>query len=165
MPSLVERFETSMKSDPIWKQVIAVFFAALIGYLAVFYFVEYQRRKDGPWQATFTSVDGLPTIIVNHPKSQLTNISITFVGATTPVTNMPQTVAFEHGRPAPFDLPFGECVFIDAIYMPGTAVCEMFGHQIQLMPRVLTIDKIEHPWSSGEKILLTNQPSATLPAR
>jgi hypothetical protein len=154
-----------MKSDSIWKQVIAVFVAALVGYLAVFYFIEHQRRKDGPWQATFTSVDGLPTIIVNHPKSERTNISISFVGATITATNLPQTVAFEHGRPAPFELPFGKCVFIDAIYMPGTAVCEMFGHQIQLMPRVLTIDKVERPWRSGEKILLTNQPSATLPAR
>jgi hypothetical protein len=154
-----------MKSDPIWKQIIAVFVAALLGYLAVFYFIEHQRRKDGPWQATFTSVDGLPTILVHHAKLQLTNVTISFVGATTTATNLPQTVAFEHGRPAPFDLPFGKCVFIDAIYMPGTAVCEMFGHQIQLMPRVLTIDKVEHPWRSGEKILLTNRLSATLPAR
>ena len=153
-----------MKSDPIWKQVIAVFVAAVIGYFAVFYFIEHQRRKDGPWQATFTSVDGLPAIIVNHPKSQLTNITIVFVDATV-TNNLPLTVAFEHGRSAPFDLPFGKCVFIDAIYMPGTAVCEIFGHQIQLMPRVLTIDKVERPWRSGEKILLTNQASATLPAR
>ncbi|HEX5219395.1 MAG TPA: hypothetical protein VFZ59_07480 [Verrucomicrobiae bacterium] len=153
-----------MKPDPIWKQVIAVFVAALIGYLVVFYFIEHQRRKDGPWQATFTTVDGLPTMLVSHPKLQLTNVSISFVDATTTATNLPQTVAFEHGRPAPFDLPFGQCVFIDALYMPGTAVFEMFGHQIQLMPRVLTIDKVERPWRSGEKILLTNQPSATLPA-
>ncbi|HEX5219124.1 MAG TPA: hypothetical protein VFZ59_06120, partial [Verrucomicrobiae bacterium] len=140
------------------------FIAALIGYLAVFYFVEHQRRKDGPWQATFTSTDGMPAIVVNHPKSGLTNITIAFVGAEL-TTNLPQTVAFEHGRPAPFDLPFGKCVFVDALYMPGTAACEIFGHEIQLMPRVLTIDKVERPWRSGEKILLTNQLSATLPAR
>jgi len=152
-----------MKSDQIWKQIVAVFIAALVGYLIVFYFIERQRRKDGPWQATFTSLDGLPTMIVNHPKSQLTNITIAFVGAPVP-SNLPQTVTFEHGRPAPFDLPFGKCVFIDALYMPGTAACEIFGHEIQLMPRVLTIDKVERPWRSGEKILLTNQPSATLPA-
>ena len=153
-----------MKFDSTWKQITAVFVAAVIGYLAVFYFIEHQRHKDGPWQATFANVDGRPTIIVNHAKLQLTNITIAFADAPV-VTNLPQTIAFEHGRPAPFDLPFGKCVFIDAIYMPGTAVCEMFGHQIQLMPRVLTIDKVERPWRTGEKILLTNQPSATLPAR
>lgn len=153
-----------MKSESIWKQILAVFLAALVGYLAVFYFIEHQRRKDGPWQATFTQVDGLPALIVNHPKSQRTNITIAFVGAP-PITNLPQTVLFEHGRPAPFDLPFGKCVFLDAMYLPGTAVCEVFGHQIQLMPRVLTIDKVERPWKSGEKILLTNPPPVTLPAR
>lgn len=153
-----------MKSDPIWKQVIVVFGCVLVGYLVVFYFIEHQRRKDGPWQATFTQVDGLPALIVNHPKSHRTNITIAFVDAPVP-TNLPQTVLFEHGRPAPFALPFGHCVFIDAMYVPGTAVCEIFGHQIQLMPRVLTIDKVERPWKSGEKILLTNQPPATLPAR
>src|SRR5690348_15212616 len=104
-----------MKSEHVRKQIIAVFIAALIGYLAVFYFVEHQRRKDGPWQATFTSIDGMPTMIVNHPKSQLTNISISFVDAITNSTNLPQTVVFEHGQPAPFDLPFGKCVFIDAL--------------------------------------------------
>jgi hypothetical protein len=153
-----------MKSDRIWKQIIAVFLCALVGYLMVFYWVEHQRRKDGPWQATFTSVEGLPAIVVNQPKLQLTNITIAFMGADAP-SNFPQTVAFEHGRPAPFDLPFGKCVFIDALYMPGTAAWEVFGHEIQLMPRVLTIDKVERPWRSGEKILLTNHPSATLPAR
>ena len=153
-----------MKSDHVWKQIIVVFICALVGYLAVFYFIEHQRRKDGPWQATFIGIDGLPTLVVNHPKLQLTNITIAFVDAPM-ATNLPQTVAFEHGRPAPFDLPFGKCVFIDALYMPGTAACEIFGHEIQLMPRVLTIDKIERPWRSGEKIFLTNQPSATLPAR
>ena len=153
-----------MKSAPIWKQIVAVFLCALVGYLAVFYWIEHQRRKEGPWVTTFTAVDGLPAIVVNHPKLQLTNITIAFVDALAP-TNLPQTVAFEHGRPAPFDLPFGKCVFIDALYMPGTAVCEIFGHEIQLMPRVLTIDKVERPWRSGEKILLTNQPSVTLPAR
>lgn len=153
-----------MKSHSIWKQILAVFLCTVLGYLAVFYWIEHQRRKDGPWQATFTTRDGLPTLLVNHPKLGLTNITIQFADAIAP-TNLPQTVAFEHGRPAPFDLPFGQCVFVDAIYLPGTAACEIYGHQIQLMPRVLTIDKVERPWRSGEKILLTNQPSATLPAR
>ena len=153
-----------MKPDHIWKQLLAVFICAVVGYMLVFGWIENNRRKNGPWQATFASMDGLPTLTINHSKLQLTNVTIMFVGAPA-WTNLPQTVAFEHGRPAPFDLPFGKCVFIDALYLPGTAACEIFGHEIQLMPRVLTIDRVERPWRSGEKILLTNQPSATLPAR
>lgn len=153
-----------MKSDPIWKQLVGVFIAALIGYALVFGWIESRRSKKGPWQATFTALDGSPAMVVNHSKLGFTNITFLFIDA--PVqTNLPQTVLFEQGRPAPFDLPFGKCVFIDAIFLPGTAVCEMFGHQIQFLPRALTVDKVERPWLSNEKILLTNQPSATLPAR
>jgi len=153
-----------VKPNHIWKQIIVIFACSAVGYAVVFGWIEHLRRKNGPWQATFTADGGFSAIVVNHPKLQLTNITILFVDAPMP-TNLPQTVAFEHGRPAPFDLPFGKCVFIDALYLPGTAACEMFGHEIQLMPRVLTIDKVERPWRSGEKILLTNQPSATLPPR
>jgi hypothetical protein len=150
-----------MKPDAIWKQLLAVFVCAVVGYVLVFGWIENNRRKNGPWQVTFTNIDRLPAIIVNHAKLQLTNISIVFVDATLPA-NLPQTVAFEHGHPAPFDLPFGKCVFIDAIYLPGTAACEMFGHEIQLMPRMLTIDKAERPWHSGETISLTNATAAHL---
>lgn len=153
-----------MKPTSIRNQIIAIFFCALAGYLVLFYWIEHQRRQAGPWQATFTSADGLPAIIVNHAKLQFTNITIAFVGAPSP-TNPPQTVAFEHGREFPFELPFGTCVFADTLFLPGTAVCEIYGHQIQFMPKRLTIDGVERPWRSGEKILLTNRPSATLPAR
>lgn len=153
-----------MKLNHIWKQIIAIFICSVVGYAVVFGLIEYLRRKNGPWQAAFTRIDGLPSVVVHHSRLQITNVSILFFDAPAP-TNLPQTIAFEHGRPAPFNLPFGKCVFIDALYLPGTAACEIFGHEIQFMPRVLTIDRVERPWRSGEKILLTNQPSATLPPR
>ncbi|MEI2722694.1 MAG: hypothetical protein V9H26_03870 [Verrucomicrobiota bacterium] len=110
---------------------------------------------------TFTEVAGAPIIVVNQPALRLTNITVVFPDAPTQ-TNLPRTVAFEHGRPAPFDLPFGKCIFADAIFLPGTATCEIFGHEIQLLPRTLTIDGAERPWRSGEKIFLTNTASATM---
>jgi len=152
-----------MKRTASWKQIAMVFLAALAGYLAVFYFIEHQRRKAGPWQVTFTTLDGGPAVLVTQPTLQLTNITIAFVDAAVPA-NLPQTMTFAHGQSAPLDLPFGRCIFADTLFLPGTVVCEMFGHQIQLMPRVLTLDGVERPWRSGEKILLTNQPPATLPA-
>lgn len=153
-----------MKSHSLGKQILIVFLATLLGYATIFNWIEHRRRKNGPWQMTFTEVAGVPAIVVNQPALRLTNITIIFSGAPAQ-TNRPQTVAFEHGRPAPFDLPFGKCVFADAIFLPGTATCEIFNHEIQLLPRTLTIDRVEHPWQPGEKILLTNRPSATLPAK
>jgi len=151
-----------MKSHSLWKQILIVFLVTLFGYAAVFHWIENRRRKNGPWQVTFTGVAGAPAIVVNQPALRLTNITIVFNGTPAP-TNRPQTVAFAHGRPAPFALPFGKCVFADAIFLPGTATCEIFSHEIQLLPRTLTIDRVEHPWRSGETIVLTNAVSATSP--
>jgi hypothetical protein len=155
---------TKTKSPAPWKPILIVFLVTLLGYVAVFNWIEHGRRKSGPWQMTFTEVAGVPAIVINQPALQLTNITIVFSG-TPPSTNRPQTVAFEHGRPAPFDLPFGKCVFVDAIFLPGTATCEIFSHEIQLLPRTLTIDRVEHPWRSGEKIFLPSRPSVTFPAK
>jgi len=33
-------------------------------------------------------------------------------------------------------------------------VFKMFGHEIQLLPRTLTIDKLEQPWFSNTNIAL-----------
>jgi hypothetical protein len=149
------------QSSP-WKIFLRVGLVSLIGYIAVFSWMENNRRKDGPWEITFTQVDNSPVLLVNHAKLGLTNVTIVFPAAVA-TTNAAQTIRFEHGRVAPFDLPFGKCVFLDTLYLPGTVTMETFGHLIQVLPRTMTIDRVERPWSSGEKILLTNRPPATLP--
>ena len=141
-------------SDDLWKRLLLVFLLALIGYAAVFSWIEHRRRVKGPWQVTFTTVGGNHAIIVNQPTLQITNLSIVFEGAKSE-TNPNQTVIFEHGRAAPFDLPFGKCVFLDQLFLPGTVVCDLFGHEIQLLPRALTIDRVDHPWHSTSTITLT----------
>ena len=88
-------------------------------------------------------------------------MTIVFSGSVAP-TNLPQTIRFPHGRVAPFDLPMGKCVFLDTLYLPGTVTVQVLGHEIQMMPRTLSLDRVEHPWLSGEKILLTNSAPATL---
>jgi len=155
---------TKTSSPTLWKPILVVFLITLVSYAVVFHWIEHRRRKNGPWEMTFTEVGGVPAIVVNQPALQLTNITVVFSGAP-PHSLRPQTVMFEHGRPAPFELPFGKCIFIDAIFLPGTATCEIFNHEIQLLPRTLTIDHVEHPWRAGEKIFLPHRPSATLPAK
>ena len=150
------------KPTPV-RKILTVGLVTLILYIAIFSWMENKRRKNGPWEITFTQTDNAPALLLNHTKIGLTNITILFPDAVAP-TNAPQTLRFEHGRVAPFDLPFGKCVFLDTLFLPGTVTCEIFGHEIQLLPRVLTIDRVEHPWQPGEKILLTNRAPATLPA-
>ena len=148
------------QSSP-WKMFLLVGFVSLIGYIAVFSWMENNRRKDGPWEITFKQVDNSPALLVSHTKLGLTNITIIFPGVAA-TTNTSTTLRFEHGRVAPFDLPFGKCVFLDTLYLPGTVTMDAFGHLIQILPRTLTIDRVERSWLSGEKILLTNRPPATL---
>ncbi len=147
----------------LFKTLLVIGLVTLICYIAAFSWMENKRRKNGPWQITFTHVDNAPTLVINHAKLGLTNITISFAEGAVP-TNLPQTVSFQHGQIAPLELPFGQCIFLDTLYLPGTVTCEMFGHEIQLLPRTLTIDRVEYPWRAGEKILLTNRASATLPA-
>jgi hypothetical protein len=55
-------------------------------------------------------------------------------------------------------VPFGKCVFLDTTFLPGTVVLDLFGHEVQLLPRVLTIDHVEHAWHSGGRFVV---PTAT----
>jgi hypothetical protein len=145
-----------------WKTILLIGLVTLVSYLAIFSWIENNRRKDGPWVFTFMQTDNSPTLLISHAKLGLTNIAIQFAAAVVP-TNLPQTVRFEHGQVAPLDLPFGTCVFLDTLFLPGTVACQMFGYEIQVLPRTLTIDRVEYPWAASQKILLTNRPSATLP--
>ena len=147
-------------SSPL-KTVLLIGLITLVGYIAFFSWMQHRRYKNGPWEATFTQIDGAPALLINQPKLNVTNITILFSSNEAP-TNLPQTIRFQHGQVAPLELPFGKCVFLDTLFLPGTVACEIYGHEIQLLPRTLTIDGMERPWLSGEKILLTNRSSATL---
>jgi len=147
-----------------WKQFAVLATAIFVAYVVVFQGVEYFRRKDGPWELTFTSVDSSPALMINQPTLGISNVTVVFAAAA-PFTNSSQVRRFYHGQVAPLELPFGRCVFLDTLFLPGSATCDFYGHEIQVLPRTMTIDGREHPWRNGEKILLTNQPSDTISPR
>jgi hypothetical protein len=143
-----------MKSGGIARQVVAVFFVALTLYFVTYTAIEHRRNRNGPWEVTFTNdVAGTPAIRIDQPRLAITNVLIVFTNA--PIaTNAATAIAFERPRPVPFDVPYGRCIFMDTTFLPGTIVFEMFGHEVQLIPRVLTIDKQEQPWRVDEEIAL-----------
>ena len=54
-----------------------------------------------------------------------------------------------------FAVPFGECIYQDLMFLPGVVTMNILGHEIELMPRTLVIDKKEVPWdSAGSQINL-----------
>lgn len=160
-----------MKRDNPAKHFILAFAMALLGYVLVYHFIENRRTRKGPWQVTFTNTPaGIPEIIINQTALSISNVQIEFadmlVTNQLPITNnqLPITMRFSQPKPVPYEIPFGKCIFMDTTFQPGTLTFQLFGHEIELLPRVLVLDRQEHPWESGEVIILNPQSSTNTPA-
>lgn len=139
-----------------------IFVFVLIAYFGAFTWIQHRRVVKGPWVVTFTTESGAPALVLNQPALGIRDVRIVFADERA-ATNV--TLEFAQAREVPFDVPFGKCVFLDPLFLPGTVALEAFGHQIQFLPRVLTIDGSEHPWRSGETIQLHKPASARPPAK
>jgi hypothetical protein len=149
-----------MKLPPPWKHIVPVFWCALLLYAAAYTALEHLRTRKGPWQVTFISEPGhAPALIVSQPALGISNAAITFPGASAPATNI--TLRFSQPYPVPFDEPLGRCLFMDTTFLPGTLVFNLYDHEVQLIPRVLTIDRVEYPWKSDTTLTVTNRPFLT----
>jgi hypothetical protein len=116
--------------------------SARVGWLHFFYqTIEHRRTRKGSWQVSFTrGTAGAPTLLIAQPRPAITNVQISFSGETLPVTTSQSTITtlcFAQPRPVPYEVPFGKCVFMDTTFLPGTITFELFGHEIELLPRAL----------------------------
>jgi len=147
-----------VKSDNPAKHFILAFLLALVVYVIFYQGIEHRRARKGAWAVTFTTspFESAPTIIINQARLAITNVQITFSGEILPSTNQPPiTLSFSQPRAVPYDVPFGKCIFADLTFLPGTVTfSNVFGHEIELLPRVLIIDYQEYPWRSGEVLTL-----------
>ena len=145
-----------MKSDNPVKHFVAAFLIALAVYFVAYTFIEHRRNRKGPWQVTFTNgFTGVHSILINQPTLQIRNVEITFGGNSATATNGSSTLVFSQPRQVPYEVPFGRCIFMDTTFLPGTLTFQFFGHEIELLPRVLIIDHQEHPWHSETNITLS----------
>lgn len=121
-------------------------------YFACFYGCEHLRVRKGPWQVAFSAdASAHPQIVINQPALGIRNVAITFADQTLPASWTTQAVAFDSPTN---EAPFGRVVFRDTTFLPGTITLELFGHEIELLPRVLVIDQQERRWQSNEKVVL-----------
>ena len=140
-----------MKSDNPLRHFAIPFGIAVLVYVIFYVGIEHRRTRKGPWQVAFTNdPSGSPALVINEPALAITNLQITFTGETNRTENT--SLVFSRPREVPYEVPFGKCVFMDTTFLPGTIVFDLFGHEIQLIPRVLTIDKQEIPWQSGKTV-------------
>lgn len=137
--------------------IVALFLAVLAIYLASFYGIERFRHRSGPWEVGFeTNPSGIPSIVISQPSLDLRNARILFHGEAP--AGKGATVRFDRVKQA---VPFGKVIYEDLTFLPGVVTFDLFGHEIELLPRVLLVDKREIPWSSAGTVELwsTNKPA------
>ena len=140
-----------MQPSGFTKPVLIGLLLAVAIYVGGFAFDQHLRTRRGPWEVTFTSEpSGAPSIIVNHPKLNIANRKIVFLGET--ATNVHGVVVFDFPQKP---VPFGKVKFEDLTYLPGTVTFDFFGHEIELLPRTLYLNRKAHRWISNEAITLS----------
>lgn len=148
------RGDMEAKPDSIWRQALAVLGVCAVLYFGGFWAMQHWRARRGPWEVTFqTTGPGFPQLTIAAPKLGVSNVLLVFPGTNLPAPKAPVLVRFDDpARVAA--VPFGRVKFLDTTVLPGTVTLDLFGHEIELLPRTLIVNKREHPWRNGERLEL-----------
>jgi hypothetical protein len=138
-----------MRNDGLLKHLALALLMAVVFYVAGFSWLEHRRVANGPWEVTFrTDAAGRPSLWIAQSHLGIAQ-AVWFPAPRIQPANLCQVVRFVQGTT---ELPFGEMIYQDPTFLPGSAAMRLFGHEIQLLPRVLLIDKKEYPWRAGCRI-------------
>jgi hypothetical protein len=139
-----------MQREPIIRNVLLVFVGAVVLYAVSFGVIEHLRTRKGGWQVTFsTDAQGTPKLDVAQPWLGLSNITLSFPDQHLALSNLIQRVIFD--QPIT-NVPFGSVKYLDTTFLPGAIVFDLFGHEVQLTPRVLILDRRDRPWQNGSDV-------------
>jgi hypothetical protein len=142
-------------SDKLPKHLLIGFLIALLVYAGSFAVDQHLRNRKGPWTVRFsTNENGWAQIEVTHPKLGVEE-RVIFFGERPTNTGV---VSFD--RPSK-PVPFGKVKFEDLTYLPGSVAFDFFGHEVELLPRTLYLNKREQPWTRGATQVL--KPEEKLP--
>lgn len=146
-----------MKSGFTAKSIALLFLAVLGLYVAVFFGIERTRRHKGPWEVEFqTNAEGNPVLIVSQARLGLSGVKIVVHGENP--TNATGQVSFDRVKQ---QVPFGKVIYEDLTFLPGVVTFDLFGHEVELLPRTLIANKKSLAWKSGVTVELwpTNKPA------
>ena len=168
------RMERDSANIP-WRFLGGLFLLTLVLYFAGFYGLEHIRSRKGPWVVVFDVQATQPTMTIRQPALGIESFKVVFDNPNTngltsgrvrfdnPKLNaqsMEKTPeSTQELKQKPFTVPFGECIYQDLMFLPGVVTMNLLGHEIELMPRTLVIDKKEVPWNTaGAQITLQPPP-------
>lgn len=146
-----------MKSGMNAKTFALIFLVVLGLYFALFTGIERSRQTKGPWEVEFqTSTNGDATLVVSQAHMKVSGAKIVVHGEQ--VTNAPGRVVFDHVK---LPVPFGQVIYEDLTFLPGVVTFNLLGHEVELLPRALVVNKQLVPWQSGMTVELwpTNKPA------
>jgi len=150
-----------MKSDGLSKHVAGALVLAIVIYVGGYSLDQHLRARRGPWRVTFTNEsNSAPAIVIDQPALGISNVRIVFSGESAG----PASSAVAFAKPQT-PVPLGAVKFEDLTYLPGTVTMDLFGHEIELIPRTLFINRQERPWQSNITIVLSRTDKRPLPAR
>lgn len=133
----------------LWHFGAAFLLAALV-YAGVFLIDQHLRTRRGPWEVRFSAGPGSdPVLTIHQGALGLTNVRIWFPDE--PSDPVDVTVRFDAPEQP---VPLGRVKYEDLTYLPGVVTLELFGHEIELLPRVLYINRRAQPWRSDAEIHL-----------
>jgi len=137
-------------SEGFPKGLPLVFVATVAVYLLVFHGIERARDRKGPWNVHFETAGGAPSLVISQSGLGVENMRVVFPEESAPEGFVATNIVFATPRQAPFATPFGECFFQDLTFLPGTVTLRPFeGHEVELLPRTLYVNRREHPWKPG----------------
>jgi len=136
------------KDDSVFKHVMAALGIAVVLYAVAFGWIQHRRTFKGPWEVTFESdAGGHPAIVIRQPKLAIAQ-TLVFSGETV----APNLEVMERFSEATNQTPFGKVLFQDPTFLPGTLTMELFGHEVEALPRVLIVDKKEFAWTPNGRV-------------
>jgi hypothetical protein len=149
-----------VKRDNFLRHVLIAFAITLAGYMLFYQVDRWLRLRHGPWRVSFAvASNGVPSIVITEEKLGITGVRLEFPGETAAPAAAPQTLVFD--SPLKTNLPFGRTLFLDTTYLPGAVTMNLFGHEIELLPRTLVVNRKEVPWAGVQT--LTLHPAEKLP--
>ena len=148
LPADNQEPETAAKRE--WQIFVIPAVLAVMGYLFFYSCDARLRTGKGPWEVTFSrGNDGTPLLRIDQPALRISNVVVRFPGESVTDSNvvLPATVRFDAPERA---VPFGTLAFHDLMYQPGTLVLHCFGHEVQMIPSKLYLNRQGHPWEPGQ---------------
>lgn len=159
-----------MQSNRLVRDILILFVVVFVLYLAAFHGVEHLRHRSGGWRVEFaTRANGQAAVRISQPKLGIRRVELVFPeeqpGAT--ATNLPAVLEFTGPQDTPFPAPFGRVIYQDLTFLPGAVTFDLFGHEIELLPRTLIVNRREQPWRPEMSLTLwaTNKvPAVCVPS-